>query len=131
MKRLRATAIAAALAGCLHGTTTPGVKRCVRYFIVIGFVTECEEGPPWARGVDPPDSSKPGVVEPVQQPATVAPTEPAKPPVPGGDVCFYVTPEPTKHAERRCAGTIEQCRAAAKAVRPPAEVTIDCDVRRE
>jgi hypothetical protein len=61
----------------------------------------------------------------------VAPAEPGKPPVSAGDFCFYVTPEPTKHAERRCASTIEQCRAAVKAVRPPAEVTIDCDVMRE
>jgi hypothetical protein len=56
MKRLAMVLLLSLLGACFTGTTTPGIKRCVRVWIVIGIYTECEEGPPWdrERGVDPP-----------------------------------------------------------------------------
>jgi hypothetical protein len=46
--------VIALLVGCLHGTTTPGVTRCMTVYFPFGFYRECEEGPKWSHGVDPP-----------------------------------------------------------------------------
>src|SRR5437016_5137245 len=101
MQRLAAAVIATALAGlitgCLNGTTTPGLKRCVRYFIVIGFVTECEEGPPWAGGVKPRANGPAANVAPRDQMSS--PSVPTEPPPSHRKACYYVIPEPGASAD--------------------------------
>lgn len=111
--------VLALLAGCLTGTTTPGLKRCVKLFVVIGFYSACEEGPGWQRGVDP--YAPPPAAQPPQPTKQDTPRK-----LPSGSFCFFMVPAPNEHAIPVCAATMDDCRRAAHEVAAPAEITIDC-----
>jgi len=117
--RLAAIALAALAGGCLSGTNVPGMRRCLRVFVVIGYYTECEEGPPWSAVQLPPP------------PATIPTHMPSDAPTPGrsrseGAFCFYAIPENGRHAVETCFDTLEECRQVQGIVKAPATVTIEC-----